>query len=43
LCSSASSDGFIVDTTPPNIGYVIDGTLARDIQYQAARLINLFI
>ena len=37
LCSSASSDGFIVDTTLPIKGYVLDGTLVKDIQYQSAR------
>ncbi|XP_053401094.1 uncharacterized protein LOC123523194 isoform X2 [Mercenaria mercenaria] len=36
LCTSASSDGFIVDTTPPVKGYVMDGTRAKDIQYQSA-------
>ena len=43
LCSSATSDGFIVDTTPPIKGYVLDGTLSKDIQYQSARLVELII
>ncbi|XP_060580924.1 uncharacterized protein LOC132737608 [Ruditapes philippinarum] len=37
LCSDASSDGFIVDSTPPVKGIVNDGLLDYDIQYQSSR------
>lgn len=37
LCISATSDGFVVDSTPPNAGVVIDGVLDKDVNYQASR------
>ncbi|XP_053390115.1 uncharacterized protein LOC123523221, partial [Mercenaria mercenaria] len=37
LCSSVSSDGFVVDSTPPVKGIVIDGPFDTDVQYQASR------
>ncbi|XP_046345841.2 uncharacterized protein LOC124126446 [Haliotis rufescens] len=37
LCSSATSDGVILDQSPPVPGSVMDGTLDRDSQYQASR------
>ncbi|ESO83749.1 hypothetical protein LOTGIDRAFT_168990 [Lottia gigantea] len=37
LCSSISSDGFIIDVTPPIRGHVIDGTRDADIDFQASR------
>ncbi|XP_067682774.1 uncharacterized protein [Haliotis asinina] len=37
LCSSATSDGVILDQTPPVPGRVMDGTQDRDTQYQASR------
>nr|XP_034332757.1 uncharacterized protein LOC105327902 isoform X2 [Crassostrea gigas] len=37
LCTSAISDGVIVDNSPPNVGVVIDGTSSEDIEYQSIR------
>ncbi|XP_071079258.1 uncharacterized protein [Haliotis cracherodii] len=37
LCSSATSDGVILDQSPPVPGSVMDGTHDRDSQYQASR------
>ncbi|XP_053400998.1 uncharacterized protein LOC128557563 isoform X2 [Mercenaria mercenaria] len=37
LCSAVSSDGFVVDSTPPVKGIVIDGPFDDDVQYQASR------
>ncbi|WAR06111.1 hypothetical protein MAR_021480 [Mya arenaria] len=37
LCSRASSDGFLIDKSPPTRGTVIDGLSGSDIQYQASR------
>ncbi|XP_053398947.1 uncharacterized protein LOC128556937 [Mercenaria mercenaria] len=37
LCSSVTSDGFVVDSTPPLKGRVIDGLLETDEQYQSSR------
>ena len=37
LCSSATSDGFIVDQSRPIAGRVIDGLGGREIQYQTSR------
>ncbi|XP_046571086.1 uncharacterized protein LOC124279318 [Haliotis rubra] len=37
LCSSATSDGVILDESPPVPGSVMDGTQDRDSQYQASR------
>ncbi|XP_046571088.1 LOW QUALITY PROTEIN: uncharacterized protein LOC124279320 [Haliotis rubra] len=37
LCSSATSDGVILDQSPPVPGSVMDGTQDRDSQYQASR------
>ncbi|ESO88602.1 hypothetical protein LOTGIDRAFT_234472 [Lottia gigantea] len=36
LCSSISTDGFIIDVTPPKRGHVIDGTRDADIDFQAS-------
>ncbi|XP_062616047.1 uncharacterized protein LOC134277752 [Saccostrea cucullata] len=36
LCSEASSDGVIIDSSPPSLGRVIDGTDLQDIEYQSA-------
>ncbi|XP_067680773.1 uncharacterized protein [Haliotis asinina] len=38
LCSSATSDGVILDQTPPVPGRVMDGTQDRDTHYQATRM-----
>ena len=35
-CTSATSDGIIIDTTAPRVGLVQDGTKDEDIQFQAA-------
>ncbi|XP_053398434.1 uncharacterized protein LOC128556766 [Mercenaria mercenaria] len=37
LCSSATSDGFVVDSTPPVQGIVTDGPLETELQYQGSR------
>ncbi|XP_060084880.1 uncharacterized protein LOC132564227 [Ylistrum balloti] len=37
LCSSATSDGLILDNSPPTAGAVQDGTLTSDIHYQATQ------
>lgn len=37
LCTSAISDGLIVDNSPPNVGVVIDGTSSEDIEYQSIK------
>ena len=37
LCTSATSDGVIVDNSPPNVGVAIDGTSSEDIEYQSIR------
>ncbi|WAR04731.1 hypothetical protein MAR_020100, partial [Mya arenaria] len=37
LCSRASSDGFLIDKSPPTRGTVIDGLSGSDIDYQASR------
>jgi len=43
LCSSATSDGFVVDSTPPLPGHVIDGNLADDMNYQGSRYSQHFL
>ncbi|XP_062587091.1 uncharacterized protein LOC134248703, partial [Saccostrea cucullata] len=37
FCTSAYSDGVIMDNSPPNVGVVTDGTSANDIEYQSIR------
>ena len=37
LCATATSDGVLVDTSPPVPGKVIDGVGNTDIRYQASR------
>ncbi|ESO88609.1 hypothetical protein LOTGIDRAFT_165393 [Lottia gigantea] len=37
LCSAMSSDGFIIDVTPPIRGHVMDGASDADIDFQASR------
>ena len=37
LCSTATSDGVLVDTSPPVPGKVIDGIGNTDIRYQSSR------
>ncbi|CAC5414424.1 unnamed protein product [Mytilus coruscus] len=37
LCTSMSSDGVIIDNSPPTAGSVQDGTGYHDIQYQSLR------
>jgi hypothetical protein len=37
LCTSKSSDGIMVDTSPPTTGRVLDGTTGKDIRYQASQ------
>ena len=41
ICSSVTSDGFIVDTSPPAIGQVLDGISGYDIQFQSDRFVIL--
>lgn len=36
LCTAKSSDGVLVDTTPPEIQYVYDGLLGEDIDMQVS-------
>ena len=37
LCTTVSSDGFVLDRSPPSPGRVLDGTQGHDIMYQASR------
>ena len=37
LCTTVSSDGFVLDRSPPSTGRVLDGTQGHDIMYQASR------
>ena len=37
LCSSVTSDGVIIDNSPPNIGKIKDGADYIDINYQPTR------
>ncbi|XP_076085163.1 uncharacterized protein LOC143055975 isoform X1 [Mytilus galloprovincialis] len=37
LCSSVTSDGVIIDNSPPNIGKIKDGADYTDIHYQSSR------
>lgn len=37
LCTTVASDGFMVDSSPPSPGRVLDGTGGEDIFYQASR------
>ncbi|XP_064643830.1 uncharacterized protein LOC135497820 [Lineus longissimus] len=37
LCTSASSDGVLIDNTPPVVGWVQDGIDLRDTDYQLSR------
>ena len=39
LCSKSTSDGVILDTTPPVVGKVADGTKDEDIHFQASRFV----
>ncbi|XP_052095905.1 uncharacterized protein LOC127731087 [Mytilus californianus] len=37
LCTSVTSDGVVVDNSPPTVGIVQDGTTDDDIEYQSVR------
>ncbi|XP_062606252.1 uncharacterized protein LOC134268062, partial [Saccostrea cucullata] len=37
FCTTAYSDGVIMDNSPPNVGVVTDGTSANDIEYQSIK------
>ena len=37
LCTSVSSDGFVVDSSPPSPGRVLDGVDGNDLAYQASK------
>ena len=41
ICSSVTSDGFIMDTSPPAIGQVLDGISGYDTQFQSDRFVFL--
>ena len=41
LCSSASSDGVLIDSKPPHIAKVIDGQKPYDVDYQSFRLVYI--
>lgn len=43
LCTARSSDGVLVDTTPPVIHYVRDGLIGPDIDFQVSVFFLLFI
>ena len=36
LCTARSSDGVLVDTTPPVVHYVRDGLIGPDIDFQVS-------
>lgn len=36
-CTIASSDGVIMDNSPPSLGVVSDGTTLEDLEYQSIR------
>ena len=38
MCSAAHSDGVTIDTTPPVMGYVRDGVMGPDMDYQVRNL-----
>ena len=37
LCVTTTSDGVQIDTVPPHIARVIDGSKAHDVDYQSSR------
>ncbi len=37
LCTSLSTDGVLIDDSPPSTGHVHDGPPGRDITHQASR------
>jgi len=37
LCTSVTSDGVVVDNSPPTAGVVQDGSTDNDIEYQSIR------
>lgn len=41
LCSSVTSDGVIIDSSPPTVGVVQDGVEMYDTHYQSMRYICL--
>lgn len=41
LCSSVTSDGVIIDSSPPTVGVVQDGVEVYDTHYQSMRYICL--
>lgn len=43
LCTSVTSDGVIVDNSPPTKGVVIDGVDIFDLEYQSLRFVNVLI
>ena len=42
LCTARSSDGVLIDTTPPVIHYVRDGLIGPDIDYQVRFLVLIY-
>lgn len=36
-CTIATSDGVIMDNSPPNIGVISDGKAIEDVEYQSIR------
>ena len=43
LCVTVTSDGIIVDTSPPVAGVVYDGISAEDIDYHSSRYVQIKI
>jgi hypothetical protein len=43
LCTARSSDGVLVDTTPPVIRYVRDGLIGPDIDFQVSFLVYILL
>lgn len=40
FCVVATSDGVIMDNSPPSMGVVNDGTALEDIEYQSIRFLQ---
>jgi hypothetical protein len=42
FCVVATSDGVVMDNSPPSMGVVSDGTALEDIEYQSIRFASFF-
>ena len=37
LCTSVTSDGILIDNSPPAVGHVYDGPPGQELSFQASR------